>query len=177
MSGDAFAEALVKLVPAFAKAWTDRPKKKAARAVAELMFWPDGMLEQLEKLAQGKGTDEDVAKLRKKLAKSRSKVAGTLQGLAGARDALLRMPDGVFVVAQINALLAQGSRLRHVDGKRGLRDRIGELLQEYEEAMSIKNKKEKKLRLERVCTSALLLCNSIEAFNAAAARFRRYVFA
>lgn len=66
------------------------------------------------------------------------------------------MLDGVFVVAQINALLAQGSRLRHVDSKRGLRDRIGELLQEYEEAMSIKNKKEKKLRLERVCTNALL---------------------
>jgi hypothetical protein len=168
-------EAIRDLVPELAKWWSNRPKKRVASATAELMFWPDGMLAELEKIAKGNATKKDITTLRKKLTDSQSDVDEVIRELNESRDALRNRSDGLAIIAQINGLLHESRS----NSKLGLRRDILSLLDDY--ASTTKPRKKRKTKSDQqkqedFATRALLICNSIEAFNAAVRRLHRFVF-
>ncbi|UGX92400.1 hypothetical protein G6321_00042945 [Bradyrhizobium barranii subsp. barranii] len=146
-----------------------------ASAAADLMFWPDGMLAELEKIAQGNATKKDITALRRKLTESQSRVDEIIRDLNDSRDVLRDRPDGLAVIAQINGLLHESRG----NTKLVLRQDILSLLDAYASRSKPRKKKKTKKELqeqESLATRALVICNSIEAFNAAVRRLHRFVF-
>jgi hypothetical protein len=167
---------LQKLVPELAKWWSDRPKRRAATAAAELMFWPDGMLEELEKIAEGTATKKDVERLREKLLGSKDRVDKIIRDLVNSRAELLKCENGIAVVAQINGLTYESRISGRIHGKRNLREAILALLTKYDAASKPKMESKRTAKIVSLATEALIICNGIEAFNAAVRRLHRFVF-
>ena len=63
----AILKIFVEHTPDIGKWLSKRPMKKAADAAIDLSFWPDGMLDQLTLLANGKATAAAFKKLEKNL--------------------------------------------------------------------------------------------------------------
>jgi hypothetical protein len=169
-------EVLKEAIPELTKWWSDRPKKRAARAAAELMFWPDGMLAELEKIADGSATNKDVKRLRQKLAESKGRVDKIIRDLDKSRGALLRCENGPVVVAQIIGLVRESRTSGRIHGKRDLREAILALLAQYDRALKANKKSKRAVQPVNLAVEALTICNSIEAFNAAVQRLHRFVF-
>jgi hypothetical protein len=132
---------------------------------------------ELELIAQGRATKKDVEKLREKLIKSKSRIDLIITNLGVLRGALLKSPNGIAVVAQINGLIHENHNVGGITNKGGLRREVLSVLDSYDRVSKLKkNSKKASEHQEALATQALLLCNSIEAFNASVRRLHRFVF-
>jgi hypothetical protein len=152
----ALAPELAKLVEPIIAALSSRHERKAAKDAASLAFWPDGMVGQLELIAQGH-TDEAIFKeLKKQLKESREPVEDLIESLKTVREKLAGKKGGDIIVNQINLILFDRQM-----SKNAVRERIQWILD---------NKGEADLRNE-----AMIVCNDIDALNAAIRRLSRMV--
>jgi hypothetical protein len=75
-------------VPKLMQWWSQRQIKQAVTGAPALMFWPDGMLQQLERIAQGQSTDANFKELRTKFNESKIFIDEVITGLDYKRAVL-----------------------------------------------------------------------------------------
>ena len=151
------AKIFEKLGPALTGWWSRRPARRAAAAAASLQFWPNGMLKQLELIAQKKGSRADFKELRRQFEETEEPVEKIINELEEIRSVLVEREDGVQIIELINQIIFGPV------GKRMIRNDIDFIL---------KNKKDK----DAIAARALEVCNAIAAFNAATNRLHRLVY-
>ena len=78
----------IELLRPFVDAWGGRNERLAATRAGTLMFWGDGMLGLLRKIADGDETQKTFSELKKKFNASQERVDATLVQLAKLRDKL-----------------------------------------------------------------------------------------
>jgi hypothetical protein len=158
----AILKVFVDHAPDIGKWLSKRPMKKAADAAIDLSFWPDGMLDELTLLANGKATDASFKKLEKKLKSTAKDVADIVEGLKDSRSRIAKLNGGETVVAQINQII-----FNEETGKLAIRRDIKILIDAY--------KRTKALDDYYVRNQALQICNAVDVFNAGLNRLKRLV--
>jgi hypothetical protein len=146
-------------IPKLVQWWSARPKRQAVTGAAALMFWPDGMLQQLEVIAQGHATQADFKELRRKFKESKALMEEVITALKKSRTEIQKYPGGVAVVEQINQILFSNEI-----GKTTIRREIQEILS-----------RERDLSHQSIAQLARGVCNAMHAFNAAVGRLDRLV--
>jgi hypothetical protein len=144
------------LLTPFLDAWLRRNERSAVRQAGELMFWRDGMLKELELIAQGKATDETFNDLRTKLEDTEGDVVAAIQELTKARSKL----SGTKIAEQIDKIVHDS-----IWGKTMTRLMIEDVLQARahgDDPANIRN-------------LADHLCRNIKTFNAEVQRLNRMV--
>jgi hypothetical protein len=81
MSQAEMQAAFAELVPELARWWSGRSAKRAAAAAATLGFWPDGMLKQLKRIAEGNASAADFEELRREFRETRGPVEKIIKEL------------------------------------------------------------------------------------------------
>src|SRR4051812_21374570 len=79
------------------EAWARRNERRAAGESGSLMFWNDGMLNELEKIAESGPTDELIRNLKGKFDESASDVGVIMDRLREARDKLAGTGSGTGI--------------------------------------------------------------------------------
>ncbi|HLH93555.1 MAG TPA: hypothetical protein VKW08_00410 [Xanthobacteraceae bacterium] len=134
--------------------WAGRDERKAAKESAKLRFWKDGMLEELKKIADGKGKEKAYKELRVKLRKSEADVSAVIVVLKKVRDRL----GGGAVAKAIDEVLHNEDF-----GKGNIRHQI-KLFLEEDETQEARQSRAKEI------------CFLIERLNGALDRLYRLVY-
>jgi hypothetical protein len=134
-------------------AWVNRNERNAARKAGELTFWRDGMLEQLEAIANGKANDKTFSELKKNFKKSAEHVDRAIEKLKELRNEI--GPNAIG--KQIDEILNSNNF-----GKTWIRDEISMLLEAHKYGQA---------NVE----DAKLICQRIHRLNAELARLKRLV--
>jgi hypothetical protein len=156
---DRMWEIIGKNIPKLMHWWSQRPIKQAVVGAAALMFWPDGMLQQLERIARGEATDADFKELRMKFNESKIFIDEVIVGLRKSRTEIQKLSGGLEIVDRINEILYSSTT-----GKSSIRREIDELL---------KISRRKGFDEQVIVRRAAELCNAMYAFNAAVRRLDR----
>ena len=137
----------------FVDAWGMRNQRKAVKQAGKLMFWSDGMLGLLLKIAEGDKTKKTFAELKKKFTASEALVNATMEQLATLRGEMA----GSSVARQIDRVLYD-----YRYGKSMIRQRIGDIIasgSKYD-----------------VSVSAAEVCRDINSLNSELERLHRMVY-
>ena len=157
---EAIWEVIARNVPDLIRWWSDWAKRKAAADAAGLMFWPDGVLQELKIIANGEASERDFRRLKKKFDDSQADVDRIIEGLKKSRRQIQKKRGGIAVVRQINEILFNDSM-----GKSNIRLEISDILRQRESYL----KRNADLH-QSIGRRAQRLCNSIDAFNASVSR-------
>jgi hypothetical protein len=137
-------------------AWSQRHERKAARDAGSLMFWPDGMLKQLEIIANGKASQSNFEELESMFKQSSEHVSETMDRLVDARNRLA----GTEIARQINTIIFSNS------GKSSIRREISEIIAAKDNFLNGDDYKS---------NDALMICNIIRHFNSEVERLSRMI--
>jgi hypothetical protein len=133
--------------------WMHRDERRAVEESGRLRFWRDGMLRQLEQIANGTAKAETFELLKKNLEETAGPVRGAMEKMRAARDKL-----GTGKLAdEIDAVLNSDGY-----GKEVIRMDIKQIIANPDN--------------HGVPEMAKELCNRIGALNAALDRLRRMVY-
>jgi hypothetical protein len=139
---------VLELLQPILDAFSKRNEVKVAKRAGALTFWRDGMLRELEIIAEGKATKQTYRKLAKQLDESEGRVQATMEKLVEARHKLA----GRKIADQIDKILND-----YHFGKSMIRSEIRIVL----------STKDKNL--------ARHICNSIHTLNSELERLNRMV--
>src|SRR5438128_498645 len=78
----------LELIRPIIDAWAQRDERSAAKEAGKLTFWRDGMLRQLETIADGRATKRTFEDLRKNFDETADRVNKTMEKLAEVRGKL-----------------------------------------------------------------------------------------
>jgi hypothetical protein len=141
-------------------AWRDRNERNAVEQANRLTFWRDGMLEQIEKIADGKATKKTFNDLKKNLEQSEEAVDNAVNQLRRLRG---RITDPQ-IKRQVDEILHNP----HF-GKNMIRVRIGHILTQHERHQGRNGGEE--VRIE-----AVEVARAIEILNAELKSLYRMVY-
>lgn len=147
------ASSTTKLLAPILQAWLQRDERKAATAAGRLTFWRDGMLGQLDLIANGKSNEAIFSELEDNFKRTADRVTHAIQELARVRDILSPGP----IAEQIDAVL-------HSDqfGKTSIRREIENLLRNRAQPDA--------------AHMASNICRAIQTLNAELRRLHRMVY-
>jgi hypothetical protein len=147
-------------------AWVNRNRRKAGEDAGVLTFYRDGMLENLQVIAEKKATARTFGALKRQYEKSALGVDKTRTRLIRARDKLA----GTAVAEQIDGILHSDS------GKMTIREEIEQLLRAWDLAKSLPpDHPHLEMTWRNMADDADHICKSIELFNANVRRLHRMV--
>jgi hypothetical protein len=160
---DSVSDTILSLLRETMSAWVNRNDRRAAKDAARLTFWRDGMLQQIEAIANGKHEPELVQKLRKAFDESESRVEEALDRLREVRSKIGPNAIGKQVDLVIN----------HAEyGKTGIRVDIELLLDRLEAPVEPQHRQ---IAEDVIKSDARNLVGNIEAFNAELSKLQRLV--
>jgi hypothetical protein len=143
--------------------WANRNERQAAKDAGRLAFWRDGMLRQVEAIANGDHSPAVLRELKKAFDESKERVEETLDRLKEVRSKIGPNAIGKQVDLVIN----------HAEyGKTGIRFDIELLLQRFEVPIEPHNRQ---LNEELAKSDARFLIGNIQAFNAEIGKLQRLV--
>jgi hypothetical protein len=134
-------------------AWRDRNERNAVKEASSLTFWRDGMLEQLNQIADGKATRRTFDELKKAFGESADPVAEALARLVELRAKIIN-PQ---IAHQIDKIV-NDSRY----GKNSIRENIEWIINHHAET--------------DVQVTAIEICKGIEILNAELKALFRIVY-
>jgi hypothetical protein len=163
MNDAAVSGATLLLLREIISAWASRNERRAAKDAGRLAFWRDGMLQQIEAIANGKHRREVVRELRKAFDESGGRVEEALNRPREVRSKIGPNAIGKQVDLVIN----------HAEyGKTGIRGDIELLLHQLESPAEPQYRDTVE---EAAKADARYLIGRIEAFNAEVGKLQRLV--
>jgi N-methylhydantoinase B/oxoprolinase/acetone carboxylase alpha subunit len=136
--------------------WARRNERRAAKDVADLGFWPDGMIHELKIIANGKATPETFQKLKEKFESSDEPAKKLMRSLLDIRAKLVGHRDAEKIIRQINVIV-----LDEEYGKSVVREGIRDVIRNSSR--------------DNIHNEAKIACNNIESLNAEITKLSRIV--
>jgi hypothetical protein len=165
MSDDTIPGATLSLLREIIGAWANRNERRAAKDAGRLAFWRDGMLQQIQAIANGDHRPEVSRELRRAFDESKERVEEALDRLREVRSKIKPNAIGKQVDLVIN----------HAEyGKTGIRVDIELLLLRFEGPVEPQYRE---MIEDEAKSEARYLIGTIQAFNAEVGKLQRLVHA
>jgi hypothetical protein len=146
MANDVIPQSVATLLSEILTAWRDRTARRAASNAGGLAFWRDGMLEQLQKIAEGDADEKTFVLLAKNFEQTNVRVSRLVGKLKRARDEL----SPGRIAEQIDVVLNHD-----LFGKRKMRDQIRRIIQRHKANEDVKSDAEAVFHATRTLNSEL----------------------